>query len=289
MSLPASFPGRLVFTDLDGSLLDHHTYSFAPAAALLAELEQRGIPVIAASSKTQAEWQPLARELDNSHPFIAENGAAIYIPAGYFPHQPAGTRLLENYWLYETSRPRQHWLELLEALRPEFGSSFLCFREAGTAGIARMTGLSQAQAERANQRQYSEPLQWQGTDQDLQDFTAALQAAGATVQRGGRFLSVGGDCDKGRALRWLQARYEEQFDSGICHSLAVGDGPNDISMLQAADIALLIRSPVNDLPNIERSGYTMTSEQFGPHGWNEGVRQWLALDLTEPPEPISTE
>ena len=34
---------RLIFTDLDGSLLDHNTYSHKPAVSLLETLNQVGI------------------------------------------------------------------------------------------------------------------------------------------------------------------------------------------------------------------------------------------------------
>ena len=50
---------RLIFTDLDGSLLDHNTYSFDPAAELLLQLEQQQIPVIPVTSKTRAEVMAL--------------------------------------------------------------------------------------------------------------------------------------------------------------------------------------------------------------------------------------
>ena len=39
----------LVFTDLDGSLLDHHTYSYRDALPQLHRLEHRGIPVVPAT------------------------------------------------------------------------------------------------------------------------------------------------------------------------------------------------------------------------------------------------
>ena len=45
----------LVFTDLDGSLLDHHSYSYQAALPRLQQLEQLGVPVIPATSKTRAE------------------------------------------------------------------------------------------------------------------------------------------------------------------------------------------------------------------------------------------
>jgi hydroxymethylpyrimidine pyrophosphatase-like HAD family hydrolase len=62
----------VIYTDLDGSLLDHHSYSHAAADALLAELETQGIPVIPVSSKTRAELLQLRRQLDNRHPFIVD-------------------------------------------------------------------------------------------------------------------------------------------------------------------------------------------------------------------------
>lgn len=52
MTLPADTQ-FLVFTDLDGSLLDHHNYSYVNALPQLASLEQLGIPVIPATSKTR--------------------------------------------------------------------------------------------------------------------------------------------------------------------------------------------------------------------------------------------
>ena len=74
---------RIILTDLDGSLLDHDTYSFGPAN-LPVMLEKIGIPVIPVTSKTFSEVLKLKNELNNNHPFITENGSAIYIPKSYF-------------------------------------------------------------------------------------------------------------------------------------------------------------------------------------------------------------
>ena len=48
----------LVFTDMDGTLLDHHTYSFEAAKPALKALEEKDIPVVPTTSKTFAELQP---------------------------------------------------------------------------------------------------------------------------------------------------------------------------------------------------------------------------------------
>jgi len=80
------FPRRqlVVFSDLDGTLLDHDTYSFDDARPALERLGHAGVPLVLCTSKTRAEVEPLREALDNDSPFIVENGGAIMIPDGYF-------------------------------------------------------------------------------------------------------------------------------------------------------------------------------------------------------------
>ena len=117
----------VIYTDLDGSLLDHDSYSHAAADVLLAELETHGIPVIIASSKTRCEQIPLRNELGNRHPFIVENGAAVFIPAGYFETRPSGTADENGYWVKRFSLPRQHWLEIIADVAADFNGEFTNF------------------------------------------------------------------------------------------------------------------------------------------------------------------
>lgn len=268
-------PKHVVFTDLDGSLLDHYSYSFRSALPVLRQLERRGVPVIPVSSKTRAELEPLRDEMANEGPFIVENGAAIFIPEGYFEHQPADSSARDGYWVREFVGPRQRWVDLLDALRPEFPEEFDCFASVAEEGIAAMTGLSLAAAALANRREYTEPFRWRGTDERLKQFLALLQASGANVQEGGRFLSVGGDCDKGKALIWLRNEFQRSFNGVRVADLAIGDSGNDRAMLEVAGSAVLVRSPEHDYPELRRSSGVMRSLAYGPEGWAEGVSRWL--------------
>jgi len=56
------------FTDLDGTLLDFHTYSFNPALPALEHLKAHEVPLIICSSKTRAEIEFYRNKLDNNHP-----------------------------------------------------------------------------------------------------------------------------------------------------------------------------------------------------------------------------
>src|SRR5690554_6819305 len=80
---PALQP-RLIVTELEGLLLDHHSYDFVPAAPWLSSLKQMGVPVIPVTSKTRAELLPLREALGlTATPFSAENGAVIGLPPGW--------------------------------------------------------------------------------------------------------------------------------------------------------------------------------------------------------------
>ncbi|MDG1705362.1 MAG: HAD-IIB family hydrolase [Porticoccaceae bacterium] len=273
---------KLIFTDLDGSLLDHHTYSFAPAANCLDRLETQGIPVIPITSKTRAEVLAFRQTINNQHPFIIENGAAICIPKGYFNQRPERATELgrnEQYWIISNTEPRSQWIEILNQVGKPFADEYQTFSsiciDQGVEGLALLTGLTLEQATLAQQREYSESINWLGSDSRKADFIQQLNDAGAHLLQGGRFLSMGGNIDKGRALLQLQALYQAQY--GQCQSIAIGDSYNDISMLEAADSALVIRSPSHAMPALKRTNGVYQSDAIGPNGWVEGIAAWLKI------------
>lgn len=273
----------VIYTDLDGSLLDHDSYSHAAADALLAELETLAIPVIPVSSKTRAEIQVLREELGNNHPFIAENGAAVFVPSGYFDARPPATQQKENFDVREFSLPRGYWLETLASVAVDFRDDYKGFEELSIDDIVELTGLARDDAERAAEREYGEPVRWHGSEENKASFISRMEQHGATILQGGRFMHISGDCDKGRALLWLNAQFARQWGGKTPVSIAIGDSHNDAAMLEAADHALIIRSPSHEPPQLCRTDYVLLSEGTGPVGWNEGVRTILEkIETTEP-------
>ncbi|MFB1002259.1 MAG: mannosyl-3-phosphoglycerate phosphatase, partial [Pseudomonadales bacterium] len=59
----------LLFTDLDGSLLDHDTYSHAAASPTLAVLKSLAVPGRPTPRNTLAELLPIRAALNNTDPF----------------------------------------------------------------------------------------------------------------------------------------------------------------------------------------------------------------------------
>ncbi|WP_428820770.1 HAD-IIB family hydrolase [Microbulbifer sp. MCCC 1A16149] len=267
----------LIASDLDGTLLDHFSYSHQPADATLAELEASGIPVILNSSKTRDEMLELRRVLNNQHPFIVENGSAIFIPRGYFPHKPERAREEAGYWVLEPGARRDCILDFLKQDSEAHGAPYLNFAAASTAEIVAATGLSQGEAEKANQRGYSEPLLWQGDTQQKLAFTARANASGFATLQGGRFLHVLGQTDKGLATKLLKKTYQQYTDRD-CKLIASGDGPNDLDMLKVADIAIIVRSPAHQPPTLSHHPSLIVTRETGPRGWAEAIAEIFAPD-----------
>ncbi|RPJ67682.1 HAD-IIB family hydrolase [Alteromonas sediminis] len=256
---------------MDGTLLDHHTYSIEPARPMLAYLKHEQVPVIPTTSKTCAELLALREHYQLDGPFIVENGAAIYIPHGFFPHKPAGAVWSDGYWCKSLSSPRLHWLKIVDRLKKDFPNSFIGFNDMSVSEICEATGLPPADAELAAQRQYGEPVMFTGDSEQKSRFIQAAQHRGATVLEGGRFLHLCGDVNKGIALKWLTDTYTQQFALAQAPTtIALGDSGNDIAMLEQADIGIRILSPTRQPPVVNKtSGLLLTSSRYGPEGWNE--------------------
>ncbi|WGL17824.1 HAD-IIB family hydrolase [Microbulbifer bruguierae] len=264
----------LIISDLDGTLLDHYTYSHQPADATLVLLESLDIPVILNSSKTREEILELRQSLHNHHPFIVENGSAIFIPQGYFPHKPHRARDQAGYWILEPGVPRHCILEFLHHDADTHGAPYLNFAAASTREIVTATGLTSAEAEKAGRRDYSEPLLWQGDEQEKAAFIARANAAGFATLQGGRFLHLLGQTDKGIATRLLKKIYQ-QYSDRDCKLIASGDGPNDLDMLKVSDVAIIVRSPAHPPPTLRSHPNLVVTRETGPQGWSQAIHEQL--------------
>lgn len=255
-------PPLIVFTDLDGTLLDHETYSLEPARPALDRLSGLGIPLILASSKTAPEILRVQKEAGCAgYPAIVENGAGILDPDAGDAGAGAG--------------PRGRYPELLAAINetsPYLRALFEGFYDLGPAGIAQATGLPLDAAKLAGQRQFSEPGLFYGGAGELREFLRALGKLGVEARRGGRFLTLSFGGTKADRMDEIAARF------GNPPRLALGDAPNDVEMLEAADHGVIVANPhAAPLPLLpgEAAGLIRRTPQPGPAGWNAAVLDLL--------------
>lgn len=257
----------VVFTDLDGSLLDHETYSCENARAALEFLREQHIPLVFATSKTRPEVEALQAEMGIREPFIVENGAAVFFPDGYrgfrmdagFHRPPYRVMLLGA--TYGEIR------KFMASLKPRFDIKGFGDLKAGE--VQRLTGLPSTQLALAMQREFTEPFVIADESKviDLQPMAAAR---GFKIVRGGRFHHlIGAEQDKGRAVSLVVSIFRSHAKKGLT-TIGLGDSANDIPMLERVDIPVLIPHPDGsyedvDLPNLRKAGHP------GSRGWNDMV------------------
>ncbi len=267
----------VIFSDLDGTLLDHETYSHEAAMPALLRVRELHIPLVLASSKTAAEIGPLRRELGFEHcPAIVENGSGLLDPSGTRCPVPLKGRQEDQNGRYE------ELLEKLNQLPPRLRSGFEGFSQWSVAEIAARTGLSEELAALAKRRQFSEPGIWSAGDGKLEEFLQALMEKGMSATRGGRFLTLSFGGNKAEQMLEVIGKFApERSDLFV---IALGDAPNDAGMLAQADLAVIVTNPGGsspDLNGIETRGEIVTSTRSGPEGWNEVILDVLNKDKAE--------
>jgi mannosyl-3-phosphoglycerate phosphatase len=268
--MPTLHDPLLVFSDLDGTLLDSHTYDWQPAAEWLSRLGQHNIPVILCSSKTAADMLALQKSLGlEDLPFIAENGAVIQLDTRWQDHADY-PRLINGATHDEVVR-------VLTQLREQNGYKFTLFGEMEDRVLAEVAGLTPAQAALARLHEASETLIWRDSDERMAVFSDTLAGLGLRFMQGARYWHVlderGG---KDQAVNWLTKQYRQR--DGHPHiTLGLGDGPNDAPLLDNVDFAVVVKGLNRDgvaLRNDDPDRVYRT-ELKGPAGWREGLDYWL--------------
>ncbi len=231
----------VIFTDLDGTLLDRDTYSYDKALPSIEYLRRKGIPVVFCSHKTRAEQEVYRQELGIHDPFIVENGGAIFISQDYFPFSFDYHRADGEYRIIELGIPYAEIRRVLERVRSEVGVNFEGFGDMSVEEVAALTGLDQEAARRAKEREYDETVNLAGAPEEIDRVLSAIKQAGLNYAHGGRYYGVMGPNDKGRATKILIGLFRKKL--GPIKAVGIGDSLNDLPMLSAADIPVLVQKP----------------------------------------------
>ncbi|HPD61220.1 MAG TPA: HAD-IIB family hydrolase [Thermodesulfobacteriota bacterium] len=263
-------PPFIIFTDLDGSLLDHYSYSFDAAREALEKINAAKIPLIFCTSKTRAEIEMWRKILENHYPFISENGGAIFYPKKEkYPHSyQVHTR--NQYRVIELGTYYPDLLKHFKKLKKVFGKKIRGFSEMDLSEIIDFTGLPENQADLARKREYSEPFVFTGDKEELERLQILVKRCKLTLTQGGRFFHLLGNSDKGKAVNIVIKGYKDV--NAKVKSIAVGDSVNDLPMLANVDIPILVQKSdgtfdekISSLTNLIRS------PGVGPTGWNNAL------------------
>lgn len=263
-----SDPRLIIFTDLDGTLLDLESYSFQPALEALARVKETATPLLFCSSKTRVEQLYYQKEMSIRAPFIGENGSAIFIPEGYFSFNYAFERAVPGYRVLEMGISSIVIQRELSNAREKAGLQFRGYAQLSPEELCHLTGLDPEAATRAQQREYSETLV--GLSRlEAETLDKVLSPAGLSCTWGSRFCTVAASqTDKGKAVTRLVRLFQKQYEA--VRAAGIGDSANDASMLAAVDEAFLVQKPDQRWEHISVPGLKLI-EGKGPTGWNRIV------------------
>ncbi|MGH7184055.1 MAG: HAD-IIB family hydrolase [Nitrospiraceae bacterium] len=269
----------IVYTDLDGSLLDSTTYSYEAATPALTALRELGIPLVLVSSKTRAEIEPLRRRLAHHDPFIVENGGAVFIPHGLFDFPLERMRHRSPYQVIELGIPYHMLREVLKQIEDAVETPLQGFGDLSVESIMQVTGLPYADALLAKQREYDEPYLLQGPQALVEEVCRQIVTRGLRWTKEGRLFHLTGDNDKGEAASILLRCYLRQQrmngQTEQIETVGIGDCINDAPLLAMVDYPILVQKPDGSYdPDIHLSGM-IYAHGIGPVGWNEAVLELL--------------
>ncbi len=263
-------PLLIIFSDLDGTLLDHETYRWEEARPALERSTAEGVPVILVSSKTRAEMDILRKKMGIKAPFVCENGGGIFFPPGLEKPIPSEAVKSGDLWKWKLGRDYEAITKALEEIRSELPFPVKGFHEMKPDEISRITGLNRVESVLASKREFDEPFipEFRSSSDSLL-LQEAVKRRSLNMSIGGRFHHLYRHGGKEAAVEKLVDWY--RAGCGEVVTAALGDSPNDFGMLEVVDHPVLVKS--ND--SVQRLRHRIKrltiTRSPGPRGWNTAV------------------
>ena len=263
---------QVLFTDLDGTLLDLYDYSYDVALPTLEVLKKRNIPVVFCTAKTFAENEYYQKELGIEDPFIVDNGGAIFIPDNYFSFG-FECKKRGNYCVVELGASYAELRKALKEIREETGFKITGFGDMTAEDVAANANLSVEKAKLAKAKEYNESFIFDEPKEKEAILFEKIREKGFNSTHGGRYYNIHGkNADKGKAVKILTELFEKEYEE--VKTIGVGDSKNDIPMLKAVEQPAIVKNKKGawldiSLPNL----YKARGE--GPEGWVEVVEKFI--------------
>jgi len=264
----------LVFTDLDGTLLDSDTYSYKSALPALKLIKNKKIPLIFCSSKTKSEIEMYRKRIGNDDPFISENGGGIYIPRDYFSHDVEPAKSANGYEIIELGTSYKKIVKVLNSIKKDSALRIKGFSEMSVTEVSQYTGLDRRLAKLSKRRHFDEPFLIFGNDKESIYVTTEIIRRGYNHTQGGIFHHIMGKNDKGKAVKILIRIFKKKHPKLL--SVALGDSFNDLPMFEVVDRPILLKNPDGEYDSRIKLSNMIFADGVGPKGWNQAVLALLS-------------
>jgi predicted mannosyl-3-phosphoglycerate phosphatase (HAD superfamily) len=183
-----------------------------------AALDHQGIPAVWLTSRSRLHFDEPRRKLSHTHPFISEDGCAIYLPEDYFHlrpesgasrHQKLDTLRLGRFTCIPVAEILPAAAEALEALSQDTGVPIVTLRSLSPRELVQNTGLAATEAALARQRDFDELFFFAGvSDKDIQRFLAEGRDRQLQFRQHGVLWSIAIGASIQRCVRELSKLYD---------------------------------------------------------------------------------
>ena len=252
----------LIFTDLDGSLLDKETFKFDVIKDYLKELVRNGIIIIPNSSKTEAELLDFNEQNNLDLSFITENGSSIHGLNKI--HQNLPDKIIISRTIDEIRNIYEENISL------DFKNKTTHILELEIEVQQKILELPLDKIKLAIKRNHSLPIKFNGTEIEKNEFTKILKNSGLTIQTGGRIMNVCDNVNKSKAMSKALQLIRKQLGDEII-TIGVGDNENDIEMIKHTDYPCLVKNDNFDSSLINIDNLIKSSEP-SPLGWADVIK-----------------
>ncbi len=277
----------LIATDIDGTLLDDDARLPYGAPEWHRALHALGARVAScaiafASSRTLDELVVLQRALGMRGPCIAEDGAVLALDENAVPRAGAAARH-DGERQYGRRRLRI-WTQARSAsVLRELMADVESVERADASRVAppalHALGFHTSGAVRRALQARHHSLLLDPARMSAHEITAARTSAaarGLQLRRGGRWLTLADTSGKGTALTRLRHLTSTCGVSPIV--VAIGNEENDVSLLQKADLAFVIRNPGRGPhPALTAIPQAVVLDTEGARGWLEMLNRLQTL------------
>ena len=260
------FSNILLFTDLDGTLLNKKTFEFKAALNLIKNCISKGINIIPNSSKTDLELNEICEDLKIPKVYISENGSCIY-----------GLNVLSENLNEKICLSRNKdiiFKNFTDKINVKLQKKCLILENETLQNQIEVLGLPKNKISKAMNRKFSIPFIFLGNNEEEVELKKNVRRNGLNVQFGGRVLSLGDEVSKGDAMMRFMSLLSNETKKNYV-SICVGDNENDFDMLDKCDYPCLVKN--GPLKNINFKNQCVFSKKEAPDGWVEVVNKTLNI------------
>ncbi|MDY6821441.1 MAG: HAD-IIB family hydrolase [Deferribacterota bacterium] len=263
----------IIFSDIDGTLLNYNNYSHDEAKEALEYIKAHKIPLVLTTSKTYDETVEIMNELSLNEPFIIENGGGVYFPKIYNNKTVQFGVQKDEYKLLSLGVDINYLYSFAIKIKNEF--NLILYNELSVEELIDITGLSMESALKSMNREYSLPfIMNNSNDEKIEALSLKSKEFNIKILKGGLFYSfVGIDQDKGRAANIVVKHLKELIGSSFV-TIGIGDSGNDADMLNFVDMPILVKNRHGCYSDIKVKGL-QKSTLIGPAGFNEMILKVL--------------